>query len=69
MKTTHKQKRKPMQLAINEQVLKVLEDPYTMHFLAAKLITKRPRRMPWLIWNGLLWIVLAPAAKQPAKTE
>jgi hypothetical protein len=66
---SNKAKRKPMQLVINEKIRDVLEDPYTMHYLAAKLIRRRPRYMPWLVWKGLLWIVLAPAAKEPAQPD
>ena len=51
-------------LNINRKVVEILEDPNTMHYLARKLIRKKPKYFPWFIWKGLLLIVLAPAAKK-----
>ena len=62
-------KYKPMQLAINEKVLQILEDDNTMIYLAHKLIRRRPKYFPHLIWKGLLWIVMAPAAKERPHVE
>ena len=53
-----------MQLVINEKVMQVLEDPATMHYLARKLIRRKPKYFPWLLWKALLWIVVAPASKK-----
>jgi hypothetical protein len=52
------------QFQINRKVLDVLEDPYTMHYLAAKLIRKRPKYLPWLIWKFFLFVVLAPSTRK-----
>ena len=57
-------KRKPFQMAINQEVARILEDPNTMHYLARKLIRRKPKLMPMLLWKGLLLIVLAPEAKK-----
>jgi hypothetical protein len=51
-------------LTINRKVVEILEDPNTMHFLARKIIRKKPKYLPWLLWKGLLLIVLAPEAKK-----
>ena len=51
-------------MAINQKVVEILEDPNTMHYLARKLIRRKPKLMPMLLWKGLLLIVLAPEAKQ-----
>lgn len=59
-----------MQLRINTEVARILEDPATMHYLAARLIRRKPKLMPRLMWKALLWFVLAPAAKKaPAQQE
>jgi hypothetical protein len=50
-------------LTINRKVVEILEDPATMHFLAKKLIRRKPKLMPWFLWKGLMLIVLAPEAK------
>ena len=54
-------------LNINRKVVEILEDPNTMHYLARKLIRKKPKLVPWFLWKGLLLIVLAPEAKKPHK--
>lgn len=51
-------------LQINKKVVAILEDPATMHYLAGKLIRRKPKFMPWWMWKALLLIVLAPAAKE-----
>jgi len=51
-------------LQINQKVVEILEDPNTMHFLARKLIRRKPKLMPWFLWKGLLLIVLAPSARE-----
>lgn len=57
------------QLKINTEVAKVLQDPMTLHYLAAKIIRKRPKYMPWFIWKALLLIVLAPDAKKKPQAQ
>lgn len=51
-------------LMVNRKVVEILKDPATMHYLAQKLIRKKPKLMPWFLWKGLLLIVLAPEAKK-----
>lgn len=51
-------------MMVNQKVVEILEDPNTMHYLARKLIRRKPKLMPWFLWKGLLLIVLAPEAKQ-----
>ena len=51
-------------MMVNNKVVEILEDPNTMHYLARKLIRKKPKLMPWFLWKGLLLIVLAPEAKK-----
>jgi hypothetical protein len=50
---------------INTEVVRILEDPATMHHLAARLIIKKPR----LMRKALLWFVLAPAAKKTPASQ
>ena len=52
------------QLNINRKVVEILEDPNTMHYLARKLIRRKPKLMPMFLWKGLLLIVLAPSTRQ-----
>jgi hypothetical protein len=51
-------------LQVNTKVVEILNDPDTMKYIARKIIRKKPKYLPWLIWKGLLLIVLAPAAKE-----
>ncbi|HEY1757941.1 MAG TPA: hypothetical protein VGG72_21405 [Bryobacteraceae bacterium] len=51
-------------LRINQKVVEILEDPATMHYLAKKLIRRKPKLMPRLLWKGLMLIVLAPEGKK-----
>ena len=51
-------------MRVNQKVVEILEDPNTMHYLARKLIRRKPKYVPWLLWKGLLLIVLAPEAKK-----
>ena len=51
-------------LKINQKVVEILEDPNTMHYLAGKIIRRKPKYLPWFMWKGLLLIVLAPGAKK-----
>jgi hypothetical protein len=51
-------------MMVNQKVVEILQDPNTMHYLAKKIIRRKPKYMPWFIWKGLLLIVLAPEAKQ-----
>lgn len=56
-------------MRVNQKVLDILNDPATLHYLGGKLIRKRPKYMPWLIWRAILWIVLAPPAKERPQTD
>lgn len=49
---------------VNKKVVEILNDPYTMQFIAGKIIRKKPKYMPWWMWKGLMLFVLAPEAKQ-----
>ena len=51
------------QLQINKKALEIMEDPATMHYLAGKLIRRKPKWMPRPIWKGLLLMVLAPSTR------
>jgi hypothetical protein len=51
-------------MRVNQKVVEILEDQNTMHYLARKLIRRKPKLMPWFLWKGLLLIVLAPEAKK-----
>jgi hypothetical protein len=51
-------------LQVNTKVIEILNDPNTVNLLARKIIRKKPKYLPWLLWKGLLLIVLAPAAKE-----
>lgn len=51
-------------LMVNQKVVEILEDPNTMHYLARKLIRRKPKLMPMLLWKGLLLIVLAPSTRE-----
>jgi hypothetical protein len=51
-------------LQINTEVVRILEDPATMHYLAGKLIRKKPKLMPRLVWKVLMLIVLAPNTRK-----
>lgn len=53
-----------IQLKINTEVVRILEDPATMHYLAAKLIRKKPKAMPRILWKALMRFVLAPGHKE-----
>ena len=55
------------QLKINTEVMRILEDPATMHYLAGKLIKKKPNVMQRFIWKALLLIVLAPSTREKSK--
>jgi hypothetical protein len=55
-------------MQINQKVADILQDPATMHYLARKLIRKKPKYMPWWMWKGLMLIVLAPDAKKKPET-
>jgi hypothetical protein len=54
-------------LKINTEVVRILEDPATMHYLVAKLIRRKPKLMPRIAWKGLLLIVLSPATRKQPK--
>ena len=69
MSNPKQKKRKPMELVINEKVIEIMSDPQTLHYLAARLIRRRPKYMPWWMWKAFLWVVLAPPAKEPFKPE
>jgi hypothetical protein len=56
-------------LNINRKVVEILEDPATMHYLARKLIRRKPKYMPWWMWKGFLLVVLAPEAKQKREMQ
>lgn len=57
-------------LKINQRVVEILEDPNTMHYLSRKLIRRKPRFMPRLLWKGLLLVVLAPSTREkPQRNE
>jgi hypothetical protein len=75
------QKRKPLQMVVNQKVLDIIEDPAVIEYIARKLIRRRPAfklwktkdNMVWTIglprwvWGIFLWIVLAPATKEESK--
>jgi hypothetical protein len=61
------QKRKPLQMVVNQKVLDIIEDPAVIEYIARKLIRRRPWFVPWRLWKGLLWIMLAPATKEEVK--
>ena len=50
-------------MRVNQKVVEILEDPNTMHYLARKLIRRKPKYLPWLLWKGFLLIVLAPSTR------
>jgi hypothetical protein len=50
-------------LRINQKVVEILEDPVTIHYLSRKLIRRKPKYLPRLLWKLLLLIVLAPATR------
>jgi len=52
------------QLQINKKAIEIMEDPGTIAYLAGKLIRKRPKRMPRIVWKLLLLIVLAPSTRK-----
>jgi len=54
---------------INHKVLEILEDPATMHYLAMKLIRKKPKLMPRFIWRAILFIALAPSTREKPKPQ
>lgn len=49
---------------VNEEVRRILEDTYTMHYLAGRIIRRKPKLMPRFVWKLCLLIVLAPSAKE-----
>lgn len=51
-------------MQVNQKVVEILEDPNTMHYLARKLIRRKPKFMPMFLWKGLLLIVLAPSTRE-----
>jgi hypothetical protein len=55
------------QLQINKKVIEVLEDPATTHYLASKLIRRKPKYLPRIIWKGLLFLVMAPSTRKVSK--
>ena len=61
------QKRKPLQMVVNQKVLDIIEDPDVIEYIVRKLMTRRPWPVPWRLWKALLWIILAPATKEEAK--
>jgi len=56
-------------LNINKKVVEILEDPNTMYYLSRKLIRRKPKYMPRLVWKGLLLIVLAPSTRKTPTTN
>ena len=56
-------------LQINQKVLKIIEDPVTLHYLGGKLIRRKPKLMPKLVWKFFLYVVLAPSTRTINKHE
>jgi hypothetical protein len=52
------------QLKINQKARDILEDPATLLYLGSKLIRRKPKLMPRLIWRALLFVVLAPSTRE-----
>jgi hypothetical protein len=46
-KNPKQKKRKPLQTVINERVLSVIEDPDVIHYVARKIIRRRPSLKLW----------------------
>jgi hypothetical protein len=55
---------------VNQKVLEVIEDPATLHYLASKIIRRKPKLMPRFVWKAFLFVVMAPSTRnQPAQHE
>jgi hypothetical protein len=42
------QKRKPLQMVVNQKVLDIIEDPAVIEYIARKLIRRRPAFTIWI---------------------
>ena len=51
-------------LQVNQKVLKIIEDPATLHYLGGKLIRRKPKLMPKFVWKLFLYVVLAPSTRE-----
>ena len=49
---------------INQRVRNILEDPATLHYLGTKLIRRKPKLMPRLLWKFFLFVVMAPSTRK-----
>jgi hypothetical protein len=49
---------------LNAAVIEMMEDPATIHYLATKIIRRKPRLMPRFVWKAFLFVVLAPSTRK-----
>jgi len=52
------------QFLINKKAIEIMEDPATIHYLSSKIIRRKPKLMPRLIWKFFLYVVLAPSTRR-----
>jgi hypothetical protein len=52
------------QFQINKKALEIMEDPATIHYLAGKVIRRKPKIMPRFVWKALLYLVLTPGTRE-----